>query len=452
LFFLGCRKETVETFEQKPVENISAKEVQDWFTIYKQTIPNAPDPVWIKATKTFYNKQMIVRVPLSSGGGEMVFSKNKTLEVKFFRRVSSTDTIAKRFSGYYESIDISSYAYHKVNYVEGIKGKEFRSQSVEPPKATKGTIRSSSEYYGSWFGALLHCIGSYIFAIPKRQSGGGWDCYVPGTTEQSVLPSIDPYEGGVGGYVNLHNLFPILFNPNTPPVYISPIDWTAFWGGGSVIGMPGHNPVANYSPPYVAGEVDPDYYLNSIDAYNKSKIEEYYNSIDHYWERSSYDNIFPPYDPNRDGQRDSDGYRKNGNIYHYVDGEVQNYTDDNGGKYAVFTKSNGEIIKFPSATITDFGVLDRSGVTTPNGGIRMSTNQNGLEDLQHEYGHFLHANIIGSAAYFSKVVPSSLYSAFLSTFTGTSHQSNWTEKIANNLSAAYFGPNSDIAKSSFYQK
>jgi hypothetical protein len=104
LFFLGCRKETVETIVQKQVDNISTKDVVDWFAIYKQTIPNAPDPVWAKATKTFINEQMIVRVPLNSGGGEIFFSKNKILEVKFFRRVSSADTIANRFSGFYESM------------------------------------------------------------------------------------------------------------------------------------------------------------------------------------------------------------------------------------------------------------------------------------------------------------------------------------------------------------
>jgi hypothetical protein len=190
---------------------------------------------------------------------------------------------------------------------------------------------------------------------------------------------------------------------------------------------------------------------NSYDPYSQQTIQNYANSLGNYWEDPSYDNdTYLPYDPNIDGPIDAQGYRKIGGEFQYVGGAAQNYINDNTHeKYAVFTKANGEKVYFPGATITDFGVLDRAGVTTANGGIHMSTIQNGLEDLQHEYGHYLQAKALGVVAYYTQVVPASLFSA---TVNPSQHRFLWTEVEANDLSSAFFGPNSAIAQSTYYPK
>lgn len=93
--------------------------------------------------------------------------------------------------------------------------------------------------------------------------------------------------------------------------------------------------------------------------------------------------------------------------------------------------------------------MDRRGVTTANGGIHMSTIANGLVDLQHEYGHYLHAKSIEEFDYYRLVVPASVYSAWANS---SQHRFTWTEVKANTLAASFFGPNSLIALSDFYPK
>jgi len=69
------------------------------------------------------------------------------------------------------------------------------------------------------------------------------------------------------------------------------------------------------------------------------------------------------------GQRfvslDGPGWRRNGDPYKYEGGSVQNRTNDEGGKYAVFKYSNnGNYVVFPGVTITDFMVKNGTGYTT----------------------------------------------------------------------------------------
>jgi hypothetical protein len=126
----------------------------------------------------------------------------------------------------------------------------------------------------------------------------------------------------------------------------------------------------------------------------------------------------------------------------YKDGSVQNYTNDLGGKFAIFVKSQtGQIVYFPGATITDFGVIQNTGATTSNGGIHADLTFS-LAGLQHEYGHFLQAQKYGSFIYNSKILPASLWNMIVSPST---HKYFWTEVEANQLSVAWFGPTSDIA-------
>ena len=76
----------------------------------------------------------------------------------------------------------------------------------------------------------------------------------------------------------------------------------------------------------------------------------------------------------------------------YEDGTVENfmYTGGEGSKYAVFTnRKTGVKTYFPNADIDPTMVNDGAGSTYPWSTIHMSPKNNGLEDLQHEYGHIL---------------------------------------------------------------
>lgn len=163
--------------------------------------------------------------------------------------------------------------------------------------------------------------------------------------------------------------------------------------------------------------------------------------VDHYWEDDSYDNNAYINPVVNNPSYDQEGYRKNGPVYNYYGGSVQNYTNDNGGKYAIFKKDSGEEIKFPGATITDFVIYPGAGVTTSNGGIHADLSFS-LKYLQHEYGHYLQAKIVGSYLYNNSIAPASLWSA---TFFPSTHKSFWTETYANTLAIMFFGNNSDIA-------
>lgn len=219
-------------------ENISLNEVRDWFTKYNKQIPEGPKPDFINATKTTINGQLIVRVPLNRGEGEIFFSKDDTLEVKFFRRVPVSNKSQIKFTGFYESIDMKNYSYYKVNYIEGIKVSVYKSKSIRETPVVENVIRGLNfpEFTGSWFRALLYCVGKYILSIPKRIGNTyGWECKgIGGIGDDSPESSIEQEVfTGSGVYVNLNSLFPLIYPPNTSPTYISEIDWQLFVNGGS---------------------------------------------------------------------------------------------------------------------------------------------------------------------------------------------------------------------------
>jgi hypothetical protein len=217
IIFTGCRKENIETFVDKEVRNISAKEIQDWFANYKLTIQNGPEPILAKASKTFIKKQMIVRVPLSNGGGEMFFSKNKTLEVIFFRRVSFADKISSRFTGYYESIDMNNYAYKKVNYLEGIKVSAIKGKPIKSSKTNSNDNQNLivSQSSGTWFSEFLKCLGRFVFAVPKYRNGS-WECYGLGGESDDDGGDEDGDDGDDGGDDDFPPYIPIIYPPNLP--------------------------------------------------------------------------------------------------------------------------------------------------------------------------------------------------------------------------------------------
>jgi len=130
----SCKKSLSENIE----EPISKQEIVEWFEGYRQKMPGAPEPVWSSAKKTFDKDLMVVRIPLESGGGEIFFGKKlygNNLEVKFYRQVGTFDSISKNFSGYSETIDMGNYEYHKLDFINGVKVKELRSNggSIFPP-------------------------------------------------------------------------------------------------------------------------------------------------------------------------------------------------------------------------------------------------------------------------------------------------------------------------------
>ncbi|MBB5648149.1 DUF6443 domain-containing protein [Pedobacter cryoconitis] len=144
----------------------------------------------------------------------------------------------------------------------------------------------------------------------------------------------------------------------------------------------------------------------------------------------------------------------------YKDGLIENfeYTGGGAGKYAVFTDVSGDKIYFPGVNISATLVGDGAGVTFPTGDIFMSVKDNGLEDLQHEYGHFLDYKYANNSNYNAGVMAIS----FLSTFRakayeilnkkGGEHKRSLTEVRANILSSGFFGPKSPIATSKYYPK
>lgn len=406
-------------------------------------MPNGPKPILDQTTKTYYKGQMILKMPLNSGGGNFYFTKTDHLEVYFIRIVSEDEKINNPFNGYYEFIDMTTYEYKKINFKHGVKQTEISSSTLKSVKMKSMNLTNSS---ASWLGQFLYCVSKYIVAVPAKDIYGEWGgCWVLGVGivygTWGETQNMNPTDSGPIIDFNVINWF-LLNPPNDYTLSPGPTSiWDYYDGSTGFYDPNNQDPINQLNSGFINQ-------LGFYTPYSQSEIDNYYINVDQYWMEADYDKVHP-YDPIIDGLRDIEGFRKNGPQYNYTDGIIQNFTNDNGEKYAIFTDLNGVKIKFPGATITDHGILDRRGVTTPNGGIHMSTNSNGLVDLQHEYGHYLHAKSIGVLLYYSVVVPESLYSA---TFNGINHRFTWTEVVANKLSTLYFGPNSPIATSTFYPK
>lgn len=148
-----------------------------------------------------------------------------------------------------------------------------------------------------------------------------------------------------------------------------------------------------------------------------------------------------------DFEIEQEKYRPNGPAYQYIGGKIQNWTNEKDvmDRYAIFTDNQGKTIKFPGASITDFMVGDDVGYTTSNGSIH-ADNSFTLALLEHEYGHYLQAKLIGSYLYNLEIVPASLYSAIKAKNT-IEHRNFWTEKDASARAANFFGHySSDIGR------
>jgi hypothetical protein len=138
----------------------------------------------------------------------------------------------------------------------------------------------------------------------------------------------------------------------------------------------------------------------------------------------------------------------NGQII-YDDGKVENfeYTGGASGKYAVFTDRDTKTkTYFPGVDVDPSMVGDGAGVTYPWGTIHLSPKGNGLQDLEHEYGHILDYRN-GKLEYIFSTMPRSFLSTIGETipFFNHHHKNYSTEVRANQLSTQYFG------KSSYYR-
>jgi hypothetical protein len=241
----SCKKSLPENVE----EPISRQEIVEWFEGYRQKMPGAPEPVWSSAKKTFDKDLMVVRIPLESGGGEIFFGKKlygNNLEVKFYRQVGTFDSISKNFSGYSETIDMGNYAYHKLDFINGVKVKELRSKSVNLSDDTKSGTTTFDDR-PSWLSAFWDCLKLYILSVPKWDSKENeWKCSCFCSDGSSPKKLEDPLSPG-GGFI----FPPTFFIP--PTNLIPPRVWEPFpinpGGVGSGGGIGGGNSNGTFYDP-----------------------------------------------------------------------------------------------------------------------------------------------------------------------------------------------------------
>ena len=150
-------------------ENISKQELLVWINSYQKLMPNGPKPIIEQTLKIYYKGQMILKMPLSSGGGHFYFTKTDKLQVQFFRIVSSEDKINNPFNGYYEFIDMITYKYKKIKFKEGI-----RQASINTNTSTINSIQNTSTIKSTetWLDAFFRCLVTHIIAVPKRDKYG----------------------------------------------------------------------------------------------------------------------------------------------------------------------------------------------------------------------------------------------------------------------------------------
>lgn len=253
----SCKKQFGFSVNNQQKENISTAEVFDWFRDYKIKFSDGPAPDFANATKTFIDGQYVIRVPLKNGGGEIFLSKNKSISGTFFRRVQIMDgpILNGPFTGYYEWIDLQTLTYKSVYYEQGVKRSTKRIEMAKVNDLGRSQIRSNSEpaeYNGSRFGAVLYCIGKYLFAIPKKNkddSGnwtGGWDCYGPGASSggngdltDTIEPDPEPTPGGGTVYIDLGTMFPTVYPVNSY-INVSTLEWVTLFGVGAYNEVPGN--------------------------------------------------------------------------------------------------------------------------------------------------------------------------------------------------------------------
>ena len=439
IFFNSCKKENSLATNQS-INIITLSEIKEWSIWYNKSIDGAPKMLIEYAESGFLDNHFFVRVPLENSKGMIYFTKTSTLQACFIRANLKNSSTLDKMDGNIEFIDLNKPNNPLYRVVTISQGK--------PNYVYTGVFGNSEKVIGSSgaiiFGNFWFDLGCLLqFGIPMWNDLGQRVCMGGIINWSKALFDIITDSGGSDA--NTATSDPVTI------IYIPIFVYNPAYTGYPQYGMQ-DEAVGGYNYTYVPNSIWTPFWQSdsNIDPFlNKPIAPDNFVSY-HYWEDQSYDvNLitFPPCDPLSGCVYDQDGFRKNGPEYIYSNGTVQNYTNDGTSstirQYAIFTKANGEKVYFPGATITNFNVPNGKGVTTSNGGIHADLKFT-LAGLQHEYGHYLQAKKYGSALYNAKIVPSSLWS--MATNSQSEHDHFWTEMEANQLSIAFFGPDSDIAK------
>lgn len=119
ILLFGCSKTNLD-IKRNSFENISKQELSSWISNYQKIMPNGTKPKLDQTTKTYYKGQMILKMPLSEGGGNLYFTKTDHLEVYFIRIIPIDDNFNTPFNGYYEFINMATYEYQKIIIKNGL--------------------------------------------------------------------------------------------------------------------------------------------------------------------------------------------------------------------------------------------------------------------------------------------------------------------------------------------
>lgn len=456
LTFIGCRKQVDRLQSPNQTRVVSLDEIKQWASTVIPKLKDQPALVYDLSEKMVFKNQIYVRVPVKNEQGHFYFTKTPEGLQSLYVVTQQPDK--SKLDGAVGFVDIEKqeftiaiYKNDKPVALFGIKDAKSFFSDAFLSGASSGKIKTNGSCAEAM--SVIKLKNGRDSVIVKTITNGDIPCPGQKTIWQAIWESISNFFGAIGSTIGdaFNFLFGWIGGSGGGGSYTGGGSFgTGGYGGWSFGGFVGGGYTGGgYSGGgYTGGGYDggggPQW--GAYDPSFQVNVDAYAQSLGYYWEDPSYDvnsTTFPPYDPAVDGPYDSQGYRKNGPPYQYVGGVVQNYTNDNGGKYVIFTSTNGTQTTFPGATITDYLVLPGAGVTTANGGIHMSRTNNGLSALQHEYGHYLQAQQLGTFYYYKRIVPASLYSAATDP---AYHNYFWTEIDANQRATAFFGPNSAISQ------
>lgn len=199
------------------------REISVWFSQYEHRLPNAPKPNMQRLLRLNYKGTPIVRVPLHGSEGSIYFAKtnDSTLDVQFIRIVPKDNIIKFPFSGAYEYIDMNSFDYRRVTYVNGLRV----NTRISLQNSNKAVVAQNPDLQvktaTSWLSQFFWCVGHYILAIPKKDANGDWsECWVPGASNPSPEQPQDmqPGDGGGGGTESWSGIsWSTFYESNIPP-------------------------------------------------------------------------------------------------------------------------------------------------------------------------------------------------------------------------------------------
>jgi hypothetical protein len=454
----GCRKNVDQSAMMGAQKPVSMDEIKQWTSSFTPKLKPENRPVFLYelAQKTIVSGRLYVRVPALGAKAEdlgfFYFTKTPegTLQSLYIQTNQKDKTKPDGMVGF---VDFDNKTYTVATY------QNNKPVALYGMKDTKDLFEKAFGGTSNGFKVNGECDETTsIIQLPDgkdsiitKKVNSGTPCGNKGQTFWQWLGglfvSIWQGENGGGGISGIFNwLFGWFGNGSSYTGGDSfgnggYNDWGFNWyvglgySGGYIDPSIGGGPSANDPNNGSWVSYDPAYQVNA---------DAYAQGLGYFWEDLSNDRngiISPPYNPSIDGSYDAQGYRKMGGVYNYSEGTIQNYTNDIGHYYSVFTRPDGTTVLFPGATITNHPVWPGFAWTSAWGGIHAALSFT-LAGLQHEYGHYLQAQIIGAYEYNRIILPQSFYSGATNV---TNHKYFWTEREANRLSVAFFGQNSDIA-------